>query len=103
MTKILEDSINNLFGIKEENADKEVNAIYSKEKANASINNLIDFVIRRLCQLNKPFKYCVTGLHMQNNGAGLNSSGTCSQTQPWPITTPTPTALSLFKGKWVTT
>ena len=32
-------------------------------------------MIRRLCQLNKPFKYCVTGLHMQNNGAGLNSSG----------------------------
>ncbi len=36
---------------------------------------MIDYVIRRLCQLNKPFKYCVTGLHMQNNGAGLNSSG----------------------------
>lgn len=43
-----------------------------REKANASINSLIDYVIRRLCQLNKPFKYCVTGLHMQNTWTGLN-------------------------------
>ena len=75
MTKILEDAVNNLFGIREENADKEHNIIYSKEKADHNINTILDFVIRRLCQLNKPFKYCVTGIHMQNNGAGLNTSG----------------------------
>lgn len=73
MTKILDDAVNNLFGIREEHADKEVNAIYNKEKADANINNLIDFVIRGLCKLNKPFKYCVTGLLMQNNGSALNT------------------------------
>lgn len=75
MIKILDDAVNNLFGIREEQADKDVKAIYVKEKASANINSLIDFVIRRLCQLNKPFKYCVTGIHMQNNGAGLNTCG----------------------------
>jgi hypothetical protein len=28
--KILDDSVNNLYGIREENADKDVNAIYNK-------------------------------------------------------------------------
>ena len=74
--KIMDDSVNNLFGIRQEHADKDVKAIYNKEKANANINNLIDFVIRGLCKLNKPFKYSVTGVIMQNNGAGLN---TCSK------------------------
>lgn len=76
--KILDDAVNNLFGIREEHADKDVNAIYNKEKANININNLIDFVIRGLCKLNKPFKYSVTGLIMQNNGAGLNTCGILS-------------------------
>ena len=69
----MDDSVNNLFGIREEHADKEHNHIYNKEKANANINNLIDFVIRGLCKLNKPFKYSVSGVIMQNNGAGLNT------------------------------
>jgi len=75
VVKILEDSVNNLFGIKEENADKEHNAPYNKEKATAQVNQLIDVAIRGLCKLNKPFKYCVTAVMMQNNGAGLNSCG----------------------------
>lgn len=69
----MDDAVNNLFGIREEHADKDVKAIYNKEKSNANVNNLIDFVIRGLCKLNKPFKYCVTGVMMQNNGAGLNT------------------------------
>lgn len=44
-----------------------------KEKADANINNLLDLVIRGLCKLNKPFKYNVTGVFMQNIGAGLNT------------------------------
>lgn len=71
--KILDDAVNNLFGIREEHADKEIHAIYNKEKASVNINNLIDFVIRGLCKLNKPFKYSVTGVCMQNNGVGLNT------------------------------
>lgn len=71
--KIMDDAVNTLFGIREEQAEKDVKAIYNKEKANVNINNLIDFVIRGLCKLNKPFKYSVTGVMMQNNGAGLNT------------------------------
>lgn len=81
--KILDDAVNNLFGIREEHADKDINAIYNKEKASANINNLIDFVIRGLCKLNKPFKYSVVGVLMQNNGAALNTCSNCLRTQPW--------------------
>ena len=84
MLKILEDAVNNLFGIKEENSDKDIAAVYIKEKANASINHLIDFVIRGLCKLNKPFKYSVTGVMMQNTGAGLNTCGNILLMQPLP-------------------
>ncbi len=73
MTKIVNDSVNNVFGIKEEMNDRDVTAIYDKPKVNAHINSLIDFVIRGLCKLNKPFKYCVSGVLMQNNGASLNT------------------------------
>lgn len=69
----MDDAVNNLFGIREENADKDHKVIYNKEKANSNINNIIDFVIRGLCKLNKPFKYSVTGVIMQNNGASLNT------------------------------
>jgi hypothetical protein len=56
-------------------------APYVKEKADANINNLLDLVIRGtifllisgLCKLNKPFKYNVTGVFMQNIGAGLHT------------------------------
>jgi hypothetical protein len=76
-----------------------VKAIYNKEKANANINNLIDFVIRGLCKLNKPFKYSVTGVIMQNNGAGLNTCSTLHLIQHSPTTTPTTMVQSPFKGK----
>lgn len=95
----MDDAVNNLFGIREEQAEKDVKAIYNKEKANANINNLIDFVIRGLCKLNKPFKYSVTGVIMQNNGAGLNTCCTHPFTQPWPGTTLTTTELSPFSAK----
>jgi hypothetical protein len=101
--KIMDDSVNNLFGIREEHADKDVKAIYNKEKANANINNLIDFVIRGLCKLNKPFKYSVTGVIMQNNGAGLNTCSNPPLIQRSPTMTPTTTAQSPFRGKSETT
>lgn len=90
--KIMDDAVNNLYGIREEHADKDVKAIYNKEKANANINNLIDFVIRGLCKLNKPFKYSVTGLIMQNNGSGLNTCCNDGYIKRWPTTTQTTTA-----------
>lgn len=95
----MDDSVNNLFGIREEHADKDVKAIYNKEKANANVNNLIDFVIRGLCKLNKPFKYSVTGVIMQNNGAGLNTCCNHLPTQRSPTTTPITTEQSPSRGK----
>lgn len=71
--KVIDDAVNGLYGIKDNIKEQDVKAIYNKEKANANINNLIDLVIRGLCKLNKPFKYCVSGLIMQNNGAGINT------------------------------
>ena len=35
----------------------------------------MDNSIRNLSKLNKPFKYCVTTVVQQNNGAGFISSG----------------------------
>jgi hypothetical protein len=101
--KIMDDAVNTLFGIREEQAEKDVKAIYNKEKANVNINNLIDFVIRGLCKLNKPFKYAVTGVMMQNNGAGLNTCCIQIDIQRSPATTPTTTAWSPFNAKWATT
>ena len=91
MVKIIDDSINNLFGIKEGESDRNVNAIYNKDKANAQVNQLIDVVIRGLCKLNKPFKYCVTSILMQNNGAQMDTARNLGLIQCWPTTTPTPT------------
>lgn len=71
--KVIDDAVNNLYGIRDNIKEQDVKAIYNKEKADANINNLIDLVIRGLCKLNKPFKYCVNGLIMQNNGAGINT------------------------------
>lgn len=95
----MDDAVNNLFGIREENADKDHKVIYNKEKANSNINNIIDFVIRGLCKLNKPFKYSVSGVIMQNNGASLNTCCTYHTIQVSPITIPTTTALSHCKEK----
>lgn len=71
---MVDDSINNLFGIKEGELDKNINAIYNKEKATAQANQVIDVTIRGLCKLNKPFKYCVTAIMMQNNGAQMDTA-----------------------------
>jgi hypothetical protein len=70
-----------LRGGREENVDKEHSAPYNKEKATPQVNQLIDGAIRGLCKLNKPFKYCVTAVLMQNNGAGMNSCGIARITQ----------------------
>lgn len=35
---------------------------------------MIDLAIRGLCKLDKPFKYCVTAIMMQNNGAQIDTA-----------------------------
>lgn len=79
--KIIDDSVNNLFGVKEGEMDKQINAVYNKEKTTAQVNQLIDVTIRGLCKLNKPFKYIVTAVLMQNNGAQMDTACTHPITQ----------------------
>jgi len=38
---------------------------------------IIDEVLKNLTQANKPFKYIVTCIIMQRNGAGLHTASTC--------------------------
>lgn len=39
-------------------------------------NHIVDNCLRELQSLNKPFKYMITCIIMQKNGAGLNTSAT---------------------------
>ena len=90
--KIICDAIQNVFGIKAkyENADQQLvetvienekdrsilqGINYNKEKATLWCGQLIDQCIRGVIKLNKPFKYVVTCVMQQNNGAGMNTFG----------------------------
>ncbi|KAF4751224.1 hypothetical protein FOZ62_024763 [Perkinsus olseni] len=53
------------------------NAVYSKEKVNHWCNQLLDSCLKELAKLNKPFKYVVTCVIMQKNGAPLSTAATC--------------------------
>eukprot|EP01083_Nonionella_stella_P085122 235879_1 len=50
---------------------------YDTNKVNEWTSKIIDNVLKNLQNLNKPFKYVVTTVIMQNNGAGLHSASTC--------------------------
>lgn len=47
------------------------NIAYQKDKVNQWCQQIIDSCIKDLAKLNKPFKYAVTCIIMQNNGSGL--------------------------------
>jgi dynein light chain Tctex-type 1 len=68
-------SIHQVFGIKE-NENTNVNIIYARDKVNTWTNQIIDYTIRGLSKLGKPFKYCCTCILQQNNGAGFIVTGT---------------------------
>jgi len=40
-------------------------------------NHIVEQTLKRLTILNKPFKYVVTSVIMQKNGAGLHTSSSC--------------------------
>ena len=52
------------------------NIMYQKDKVNQWCQQIIDTCIKDLAKLNKPFKYAVTCIIMQNNGSGLQSAAT---------------------------
>mmetsp|Transcript_33662 Transcript_33662/g.76189 ORF Transcript_33662/g.76189 Transcript_33662/m.76189 type:complete len:114 (-) Transcript_33662:544-885(-) len=59
------------------------NATYQHTKVPQWTNNCIEGCMKRLKDLNKPFKYIVTAVLMQKNGAGLHTANSCF----WDITT----------------
>ena len=47
---------------------------YDPETANTTSRSLLEACIKNLAALNKPFKYVVTAIIMQKNGAGLHTA-----------------------------
>ena len=52
------------------------NIAYHKYKVNQCFQQIIEACIKDLAKLQKPFKYAVTCIIMQNNGSGLQSAAT---------------------------
>ena len=52
-------------------------ANFTQSKVSQWTSNIVESCIKRLTQLNKPFKYVVTCVIMQKNGAGLHTSSAC--------------------------
>ncbi|CEL98538.1 unnamed protein product [Vitrella brassicaformis CCMP3155] len=52
------------------------NVTYTREKVNQWCQQIIDSCLKELSKLDKPFKYCVTCIIMQKNGAPLHTAAT---------------------------
>lgn len=52
-------------------------ASYNHNKVGQWTSNVVERTLKRLTQLNKPFKYVVTAVIMQKNGAGLHTASSC--------------------------
>eukprot|EP00696_Hemimastix_kukwesjijk_P019762 gnl/Hemi2/9129_TR3170_c0_g1_i1.p1 gnl/Hemi2/9129_TR3170_c0_g1~~gnl/Hemi2/9129_TR3170_c0_g1_i1.p1 ORF type:complete len:114 (+),score=36.73 gnl/Hemi2/9129_TR3170_c0_g1_i1:56-397(+) len=51
--------------------------LYTHTKVQQLTSNVVEAVLRRMTQLNKPFKYVVTCMILQRNGAGLHTASSC--------------------------
>ena len=47
--------------------------LYNAKKVNDWINTIVDACLKELQSLNRPFKYVVTCIIMQKNGAGMDT------------------------------
>ena len=52
-------------------------ATYNPKKVNDWINSVVDGCLKQLQTLQRPFKYIVTCVIQQKNGAGMNTAATC--------------------------
>ena len=52
-------------------------AVYNHGKVSQWTSNIVEQILKRLTGYNKPFKYIVTCVIMQRNGAGLHTSSSC--------------------------
>ena len=53
------------------------NTTFQRDKAGQWSQQIIELILKSLAQLGKDFKYVVTCILPQNNGAGLHSAATC--------------------------
>ncbi|KAI9018944.1 Tctex-1 [Hyaloraphidium curvatum] len=53
------------------------NAQYNYSKVAQWNSNIVEQTLKRLAGLNRPYKYVVTCLIMQRNGAGLHCASSC--------------------------
>jgi|TARA_B110000977_G_scaffold198042_1_gene282014 dynein light chain Tctex-type 1 len=53
------------------------NAPYKHAFVGQWTNDVVELCVKRLAGLNKPFKYVVTCVIMQRNGAGLHTAASC--------------------------
>ncbi|CAI9718249.1 Hypothetical predicted protein [Octopus vulgaris] len=67
VTNIIKESVENVIG---SNA-------YQHNKINQWTSNVVEQCLSQLTKLNKPFKYIVTCVIMQKNGAGLHTASSC--------------------------
>jgi dynein light chain Tctex-type 1 len=50
---------------------------YQQTKINTWTSNIVEAILNLLTKLNKPFKYIVSCVIMQKNGAGLHTASSC--------------------------
>ncbi|XP_076373035.1 dynein light chain Tctex-type 1-like [Tachypleus tridentatus] len=50
---------------------------YQHSKVNQWTNTIVEQILGHVTKLNKPFKYIVTCVIMQKNGAGLHTASSC--------------------------
>ncbi|CAF0795390.1 unnamed protein product [Adineta ricciae] len=50
---------------------------YQQAKINTWTSNIVEAILNSLTKLNKPFKYIVSCVIMQKNGAGLHTASSC--------------------------
>mmetsp|Transcript_3004 Transcript_3004/g.4442 ORF Transcript_3004/g.4442 Transcript_3004/m.4442 type:complete len:115 (-) Transcript_3004:79-423(-) len=65
--KIIEEELKDLLG----------NEVYDSKAVHGWSSQIVERVLKKLCKQNKPFKYIVTCVIMQRNGAGLHTATTC--------------------------
>ena len=68
------DAIKPASGAAPEEDDGPKECAYNPRKVNEWTNTIVGKCLKDLYEMNKPFKYVITCIIMQKNGAGLNSS-----------------------------
>lgn len=65
--QIIQESVENVLGA----------SSYQNNKVNQWTSSIVEQCLNQLTKLGKPFKYIVTSVIMQKNGAGLHTASSC--------------------------